>query len=64
MADHFYSVAVPGATQGIDNVTKGTSTSGQNVELRIHDGASISKAEAVMAIQAIQAFIETDGAPA
>lgn len=64
MADHFYSVAVPGASQGIDNVTKGTSTSGQNVELRVHDGAGISKTEVAMAMKAIAAYIETDGAPA
>ena len=64
MADHFYGVTVPGATQGIDNVTIGTSTSGQTVELRIHDGVPVSLAEALMAIEAIKAALTANGAPA
>lgn len=65
MADHFYGVTVPGGTQGIDNVTKGTSTSSQTVELRIHDGVSgLDKVQVLAAVKAIVAFIQTDNAPA
>lgn len=64
MADHFYGVTVPGADKAVGNVTKATSTTSANVELRIHDGVTVSKTEALLACEAIMAYITTDGAPA
>lgn len=66
MADHFYGVAVPGSGQGIGNVTKATSTtSADNVELRVHDGVSgLNKVNVLLALEAIRDFITTDSAPA
>lgn len=46
------------------NVTKATSTTSANVELRIHDGVTVSKQEALDALDALKNYITTDSAPA
>lgn len=64
MADHFYSVTLPGAPVA-GSVVKGTSTAGGNFELRVTDAVSgNSKEEVLKGIEAIRNFIVTDGAPA
>lgn len=68
MANHYYGVTVPeigigGATT--ITVTKGTSTTSANVELVVLDGVTgNNKVEILKALQALEAFITTDDAPA
>lgn len=64
MADHFYGVDVSGADKAVGNVTKATATTGDTVEVRIHDGAGLSKTQVLLALQAVESFIVVDGAPA
>lgn len=65
MADHFYGITIPGARQLTGGVTKATSTTSKNVELRVTDGVTgMSKEELLDAIEAIEAYITTDNAPA
>lgn len=65
MADHFYSITVPGGDQVTGAVVKGTSTASTNVELRVTDGVSgNTKEQLLSAVTAIEAFILTDSAPA
>lgn len=64
MADHFYSISLPGATPA-GNVVKGTSTAGGNFELRITDAVSgNNKDEVLKGLEAIRNYITTDNAPA
>lgn len=62
MADHFYSTGM-GAMGPVD-VTEGTSTQSGVVELRIHDGAGLTKLEVLNCIEAIEQRIIRDSAPA
>lgn len=62
MADHFYSTNM-GAMGPVD-VTKATSTQAGTVELRIHDGASLTKLEVLNCLEAIENYITRDSAPA
>lgn len=57
MADHFYSV---NKGHGLDPsaVTVGAATSGQSVELRIHDGDGFNRIEVIKALETIKARIE------
>lgn len=65
MADHFYSLTIPGQAIGAAEVVKGTSTASGNFELRITDGVSgNSKVAVLKALEAIANFIATDSAPA
>lgn len=62
MADHFYSVVV--GDQARKDVTVGTSTSSEMVELRVADAAGISSAplsklQTLKAIDLIRAYIAT-----
>lgn len=54
MADHFYSV---NKGHGLDpsSVTVGTSTSGQSIELRLHDGDGLTRMDVLKAIEALKA---------
>lgn len=64
MADHFYGINLGG---GFDpsGVTVGTSTGSKNVEVRITDGVTgINKTEVLKALEAIEARIEKNDAPA
>jgi hypothetical protein len=63
MADHFYSV-VKGDGLSPGNVTFGTSTSAEAIELRVVDGAGISKTDLMIALKAIQNYIVQASAPA
>ena len=63
MADHFYSV-VKGDGLEPANVTFGTVTSGEAMELRVLDGAGISKTDLLMAMEALEAYIVKANAPA
>lgn len=62
MADHFYSTN-KGAMHQKD-VTFGSSTGSGSVELRIHDGDSISKIDALNCLNAIKEYIIKADAPA
>lgn len=62
MADHFYGLNIGGGMP--TDVTVGTVTSGQNIELRIHDGASVSKTDVYKALEALEYYIATHDAPA
>ncbi len=66
MADHFYGVNLKTSKQ-LGQVTVGTSTGGNTtspIELRIHDGDGYSKADVVMALEILEAYIATNTAPA
>lgn len=57
MADRFYSVV-----QGEhfpDQVTEGSSTSGEAVELRVNDSIYASKMDVILCLRAILAYLET-----
>lgn len=62
MADHFYSVAY--GDQAPNEVTVGTATSGEAIELRVLDGTSIPKKDLLKALQTIANKITVDAAPA
>lgn len=61
MADHFY-----GASMGDRlSVSTGTSTTSKKVELRVEDGVSgNNKMQVLLALKAIEAYIQTHDAPA
>lgn len=63
MADHFYSV-VKGEGLNPANVTFGTTTSSEAIELRVLDGAGITKVDLMIALEAIEAYIQRADAPA
>lgn len=62
MADTFYSVVR--GERAPNEVTKGTSTSGEAIELRVLDGTGIGKVELLLALDAIRNKIVVDDAPA
>lgn len=62
MADHFYSVIK--GEHFPHQVTKGTSTSSEIVELRVHDGDGTTKTDLLLMLDAIRAYIVRDSAPA
>lgn len=65
MADHFYSVIL--GERGPAQVTVGTSTSSEAVELRVTDastGITGNKKELLLCIKAIADYIKRDSAPA
>lgn len=55
MSDHFYSLAV-GDQFDPNTVTVGTSTSGEAIELRVHDGSSITPLQVLKAIESLEAY--------
>ena len=57
MADHFYSVLV-GDQFNPNTVTVGTSTSSEAIELRVHDGSSITPLQVKNALIAIGAYFD------
>ena len=63
MADSFYS-AVKGDGLEPANVTFGAATSGEAMELRVLNGAGITKVDLLMALKAFQAYIVLADAPA
>ena len=63
MADTFYSV-IKGDGLEPANVTVGASTSGEAIELRVLNGAGITKTDLRMALEAIRARITKNDAPA
>ena len=58
MADHFYSV-IQGDGLSPANVTVGTSTSGEAIELRLRDGQALTPMAVLVGIEALEAYIET-----
>lgn len=65
MADHYYSFS-DSASQGavVGAVSKGTSTASTKIELRVTDGAGITKLQLLSALEAIENYIVADGKPA
>ncbi len=61
MADHFYSVAV-GDQADPNTVTVGTSTSSEAIELRVHDGSSITKLQVLNALETIENYFSKNNA--
>lgn len=57
MADHFFGLNKGGVNDSFPAVTVGTSTGATDVEVRIADGASISRKDAVLLLQAIEQWI-------
>jgi hypothetical protein len=57
VADHFYSVLV-GDQFNPNTVTVGTSTSSEAIELRVHDGSSITPLQVKNALIAIGAYFD------
>ena len=58
MEDHFYSV-VKGDGLSSGNVTAGTSTSGEAIELRLRDGQGLTQTDVILAIEALEGYIAT-----
>ncbi len=61
MADHFYSV-LKGDPFDPNTVTVGTSTSSEAIELRVVDGASISKLDVLKALESLEAYFSKNNA--
>lgn len=57
MADHFYSV---NKGHGLDPsaVTTGAATSGQSIELRLHDGDGLNRIEVLKALGTLIAYFQ------
>jgi hypothetical protein len=62
MADTFYSVVL--GEHHADKVTKGASTSGEIIELRVHDGDGTTKLQLLNALEAIKEYITRADKPA
>ena len=58
MADHFYSW-VKGDGLSAGNITAGTSTSGEAVELRTRDGQGLTQTDVMLALEALEGYIAT-----
>jgi hypothetical protein len=57
MADRFYSVVR--GEHFPNQVTEGASTSSEAIELRVNDTVYSSKIDVILALKAIQAYLET-----
>lgn len=57
MADRFYSVVK--GEQMAHMVTEGASTSGEAIELRINDTVYTTKLDVLLALEAIENYLET-----
>jgi hypothetical protein len=57
MADRFYSVIKGEALE--HQVTEGASTSSEAIELRISDTIYANKLDVILALKAIQSYLET-----
>lgn len=57
MADRFYSVEI--GEHNPNQVTEGSSTSSEAVELRVSDTAYSDKIGVILALKAIQLYLET-----
>ena len=55
MADHFYSCAVGDQFDPL-TVVVGTSTSGEAIELRVHDGSAITPLQVKNALLCLEAY--------
>lgn len=62
MADTFWSVVV--GEQNPADVTIGTSTSGEAIELRVVQGSSIKKIDIIKALEAFENYIALHDVPA
>jgi hypothetical protein len=57
MADRFYSVIK--GEHNPSQVTEGSSTSSEAIELRVADSVYTSKIDVILALKAIQGYLET-----
>jgi hypothetical protein len=57
MADRFYSVSL--GEQMDHQVTEGSSTSGEAIELRVADSAYTTKLNVILALEAIENYLAT-----
>lgn len=57
MADRFYSVTV--GEQRAEQVTEGSSTSSEAIELRVSDTAYTNKIDVILGLRAILQYLET-----
>jgi hypothetical protein len=57
MANRFYSVLV--GEQRADQVTEGSSTSSEAIELRVADTAYTNKIDVILGVRAILQYLET-----
>jgi hypothetical protein len=57
MADRFYSVIL--GEQLASQVTEGSSTSSEAIELRVSDSIYTTKLNVILGLKAIQAYLET-----
>ena len=62
MSDTFYSVVL--GDQAPNEVTVGTSTSSEAIELRVLDGTGITKVQLLKGLEAIENYIKVNSAPA
>jgi hypothetical protein len=61
MSDHYVSV-LKGTGLDPNRVVAGTSTSGQSVELRIHDGDGHTRLSVSLALDVLKAYLDRGGA--
>ena len=57
MADRFYSVVL--GEQLAHQVTEGSSTSGEAIELRVSDSIYATKLNVILGLEAIKQYLET-----
>ena len=62
MADHFYSVVI--GDESPFEVTVGTTTSSEIIELRVHDGDGTTTKDLVKALETLKNYIISHDAPA
>lgn len=57
MADRFYSVIL--GEHNVDQVTEGSSTSSEAIELRVSDAIYTNKIDVILGLRAILNYLET-----
>ena len=63
MADHFYSLSAGPAESPVTVIATGTSTQGGTIELRTHDGASLTRIDVLKALEALEGYFSMNNAP-
>lgn len=61
MADHFYSVN-RGRVADPSAVVTGAASSGQSIELRLHDGDGLLKTDVILALRMLEGYFTKAGA--
>ena len=63
MSNHYVSLNRGAYGPNFSDFTTGTSsTSGNDIELRVADGASLTRLDVILALEALENFFESNGA--